>query len=344
MAATLAEALRDLDAAALVRDNESLGRIRSALEANTTPEEAQTICETLTHFVLARTGERLTTNFARALQRLTELQESIQSTYDASVAGGRRPPAGLSEQLRPSLTERAELLDRITRVVSDPNEIESTAASTDVVRDLENEGRPASEAPDEPDRADLRTEPDDPNLPLGSRQAAAEVRQELAPIQPRDRRLRFSPTRTRNRPYAHEQFMLLRDYDPIAAGRGYEVRLNGWDSDPAVKPGAKPTQRPLDLDGIRRMGGTDRFEMLEAKYAGEELGPDQAPPQDQIDHMRGQFSRQLAAMATFGDQCAGLRIVTNSPALAEYMTGLLQDLAGTRDLASAKIVVEVKTL
>jgi hypothetical protein len=60
--------------------------------------------------------------------------------------------------------------------------------------------------------------------------------------------------------------------------------------------------------------------------------------------MRGQFSRQMAAMATFGDQCAGLRIVTNSPALAEYMTGLLQDLAGTRDLASAKIVVEVRPL
>jgi hypothetical protein len=342
MAGALADALRDLDAAALVRDNESLGRVRAALEANTTAEEAQTICESLTRLVANRVGERLTTNFARALQRLTDLQEGIQSTYDAAVQGGQRAPAGLSEELRPRLTERAELLDQISRIVSDPEEIETSAASTDVAAELEDQGRPASEAPDE-DRADISMRPDDPDLPLGSRGAAAEVRRGLEPIQPRDRRYRFSPTRRANRPYAHEQFMLLRGYDPVAAGRGYEVRLNGWDFDPATEPGKPPTHRPLDLDGIRPMDG-DRFEMLEAKYAGEELGPEETPPQDQIDHMRGQFSRQMAAMATFGDQCAGLRIVTNSPALAEYMTGLLQDLAGTRDLASAKIVVEVRPL
>lgn len=342
MAGALADALRELDAAALVRDNESLGRVRAALEANTTAEEAQTICESLTRLVATRIGERLTTNFARALQRLTELQETIQSTYDAAVQGGRRAPAGLSEQLRPSLTERAELLDRITRIVSDPQELETSAASTDVAAELEDQGRPASAAPDE-DRADVSMRPDDPDLPLGSRGAAAEVRRGLDPIQPRNPRYRFSPTRRANRAYAHEQFMLLRGYDPVAASRGYEVRLNGWDFDPATEPGKPPTQRPLDLDGIRPMGG-DRFEMLEAKYAGEELGPGEEPPQDQIDHMRGQFSRQMAAMATFGDQCAGLRIVTNSPALGEYMTGLLQDLAGTRDLASAKIVVEVRPL
>ncbi len=343
MPGTLAEALRDFDAAALVRDNESLGRIRAALEANTTPEEAQTICETLTHFVLARTGERLTTNFGRALQRLTELQESIQSSYDAAVAGGRRAPAGLSEQLRPSLTERAELLDRITRIVSDPDEIESTAASTDVVRDLEESGRPAAEAPDEPGRADISSEADDPGLPLGSRRAAADVRRGLDAIQPRDGRFRFSPTRRSNRPFAHEQMMLLRDYDPIAASRGYEVRLSGWDYDPAERIPLRHTERPLDLDGIRPLGG-DRFELLEAKYSGEELGPDGEPRPDHVDHLRGQFSRQIEAVRALGDQCGGLRIVTNSQSLADYMTLMLQDLAGTRDLAAAKIFVEVKTL
>ena len=60
MAGTLAEAVRDLDAARFVRDHEGLGRLRAALEATTTPQEAHTICETIVRFVATRAGERCT--------------------------------------------------------------------------------------------------------------------------------------------------------------------------------------------------------------------------------------------------------------------------------------------
>jgi hypothetical protein len=342
MAETLTEALRDLDLVELVKSNDHMNKIKAALEANTDPAEAKSIVESLTRFVVERTGESMTRDFADALRKLTELQETVQSKYDAAVQGGKRAPASIDSEIRPLLTERARLFDKITRLASDPDQLVTSADAQDVLGAFEEQGRPTHDVTAE-GRGEAEFVPDDPELPRGSPGARAEVTKMLDKIQPRDKRYEFVARRPKKQKYAHEQFQLLRDLDPDAAGSGYEVDLIHWDVDPPKRAKLKPRDWPLKLDGIHPTTG-DRFEMLEGKYSGFELGPDDELYPDRVGDMRAQFGRQLAAMDMFGDQCDGLRVVTNSPRLAELITGVLEDVAGTKDLKSKKIFVEVKVL
>lgn len=341
MAETLTEALRDLDLVELVKSNDHMNKIKAALEANTDPAEAKSIVESLTTFVVERTGESMTRDFADALRKLTELQETVQSKYDAAVQGGKRAPASLDSEIRPLLTERAQLFDKITRLASDPDQPVTSADAQDVLSAFEEQGRPTHDVPAE-GRGEAEFVPEDPTLPAASRAANAEVAKGLEPLQPRNRLWRLLPFRRPNRPFSHEQFMLLRALDPIAANRGYEVRLSGWDYDNPERIPLKQIERPLDMDGIRPLGG-DRFEILEAKYSGNELGPDGEPLPDHVDSMRGQFSRYLSAMTDLGGQ-AELRIVTNSESLADFMTLMLKDLLHTNDLDAAGVHVQVVKL
>ena len=201
--------------------------------------------------------------------------------------------------------------------------------------------RPSRDVPDRP-RDDPEFMPEVPNLPAASRAAAADVAEDLAPLQPKNGIWRLLPWRLPNRPYSHEQFALLRALDPIAASRGYEVRLAGWDYDDPAGSLEMAKERGLDMDGIRDIRG-GRFEMLEAKYSGEELGPNDELMPDHEASMRGQFSRYLSAMKDLGGQ-AELRIVTNSDSLADFMTLMLKDLAHTNDLDAAGIHVQVVKL
>ena len=77
MACTLTDALHDLDLPTIVRSNKDMERIRVALEANTQPEEALKIVDSLTRFVVERTGAQLTQEFAQALRDLTDFRNRL---------------------------------------------------------------------------------------------------------------------------------------------------------------------------------------------------------------------------------------------------------------------------
>jgi len=174
MAGTLTDALHDLDLPAIVRSNKDMERIRVALEANTQPEEALKIVDSLTRFVVERTGAQLTQEFAQALRDLTELQETVLNKYESSVKGSKVAPADLKSELQPALTKRSELFDKITRITSEEGQDMVDVDVDELLRGGDEGDRPSRDVPDRP-RDDPEFMPEVPNLPAASRAAAAGV-------------------------------------------------------------------------------------------------------------------------------------------------------------------------
>jgi hypothetical protein len=325
MAGTLREALEGLDVARFAREDPALSRIRTALESRTSPGEAQSVCEELVRFLVTKLGGEAVAEFGEDLRDLTAVQDQIQALYDGAVQG--QAPADLGERLRPLQQRRAELMAALERL-SDPHGLRDRSVDLSEVTARESEGLGTADLPEE-NRADVRTESPVGARPRASAARAAQVDAALQAAHAPTSSVRLEAARPR-RSYAREQYLLLRDYDPIAAAQGYEVHAVGNGVD-------------IHFDGIEPTGPR-RFRILEAKYNDPALGSvygeargGGAGPEGSL---RDELSRLIDArnqLASAG--CDGIRVVVNTESGRVEIARVLGDMGIDAQAVGIEITV-----
>jgi hypothetical protein len=328
MPGTLREALEGLDLARFVREDEGLGRIRTALEGETSPGEAQAICEELVRFLVTKVGDDVVGEFGRDLRDLTEVQKQIQALYDGAIGG--QAPADLATRLRPLQQQRSALMAELERL-SDPHGLRDRSVDLSEVTAREDQGLTTDDLPEE-DRGDTRTQTPVGARPRQSAARTAEVNAALRDAQSATSAIRLEAARP-TRSYAREQFLLLRDYDPIAAAQGYEVRAVGTGLD-------------IHLDGIEPTAPR-RFRILEAKYndpaQGSIYGESRGGGGAAEGSLRDELSRLIDARNQLaGAGCDGIHVVVNTESGRVEIARVLTDMS--IDAQSVGITITVKPL
>jgi hypothetical protein len=327
--------VRGLDLATM-EPNPELVELRGVLERNTTPDEAGSVLEALARYIVAEATTPELERFRADLAEINRLEAQIWELYDAAVPQGPprlgarpRPVPGLAERLSPLQERQAELFDRLSRY---PDVDRIVSGDLDLAARLEEQGRSLADLPRE-DPTEIRAEPGGaPARPRASpaRSAAIDAALlELTGVQTSIRMRAARPTRS----YARQQFLLLRDLDPIAASQGYEVRVTGNGLD-------------IHLDGVEPLGGGG-FRVLEAKYNDPALesiysesrgggGSPEGSLRDEISRLT--YARaQLAAVG-----CQGIHIVTNTASSRASILAVLDSMGITPEAAG--ITIEVRPL
>jgi len=321
-----------LDFTPLTERNDALTDLRGALELRTTPENAGALLRKLAAFILVRAGAPEMEQFDADVAEVNRLQVEVQRQYDASTAAGR-PQPGFAERLRPLLERQADIFERLARY-PDFDGIERNAANIDLARELEEAGGRAEDAPDE-DRTTTTSErarayPPRPRASVGRE---ADVNRGLAALLGGRTGLAAVAARP-VRSYATEQFRLLRDYDPIAASQGYEVRVTGNGID-------------IHIDGIEPLpDGT--FNLLEAKYNDPAIDSVYTEGRGGGGGAEGSLRDEIGRLVNARDQLrpAGARkivIVTNTEGSEAAIRALLAQM-NFPDLDAAGIEVRLHPL
>jgi hypothetical protein len=329
MAGTMREALEGLDVARFVRDDPGLSRIRTALESQTTPGEAQSACEELVRFMLTKVDGDLAAEFGSELSDLTAVQDQIQTLYDGAVGGDA--PGDLATRLRPLQQRRAQLMATLEQL-SDPRGMRDRSVDLSEVIAREGEGLPTDDLAEE-DRGDIADERKGGRVgarPRASAQRTGDLLEALRPLQDPAHGATFRPVRP-NSSGARGQFLLLHDEGGVAAAQGYEVEVTFGG-------------RTIALDDIK-LKPNGHFDILEAKYTSpglesiyaESRGGGGSPEGT----LRDELQRQIAFRAAY-ERCDAIRIITNTESGRVEIGRVLTDMG--IDAHAAGITIEVKPL
>lgn len=334
MVTPAAELLEGLDVAALAR-NEEMVPVRTSLEQQTTPQEAQAICEELVRFLVTSKVQELESEFQGALHKVLEVEEQIQEVYDSALQGNA--PGDLADQLRPQLKLRAALLEELVRL-DDPHNLRRTEGSLEETLAKEEAGQSTADVTEggaygEPQQA-RRTFPSRPRA-SAARESSVDARLRDAGLPLPDpagqpRALTFEAVK-RQRSYATETFRLLYDEGGIGSRDAYEIM--------ATKGGVQ-----INFDDVLAVGN-GRFRILEAKWSNPELGSVYGEPRggwSAEGSLRDEISRQVGFMEST-QSCDGITFVTNTEESKVEITRILESM-GQEVTETGAIQIKVKPL